>query len=136
MTTASVYRVFDDAGRLLYVGSSVNIDVRMGQHRAPSPWFPYMARWEAEPPMLLGAARRREQDVIDAEHPWFNGTRAHLSQVQRWRGPFMRRVWAGVDRDEARRITTEELGPCHDTDWRLGRYLSEVARERAGAVAP
>ena len=126
MRTASVYRVYDAEDRLLYVGCSVNIDTRMGQHRKDSAWFPYMAHWTAEAPIRFEDARQREREVIEAEHPWFNATPQHISQVQRWRGPFMRRVWAGMDRDEAARLTVAEIGPCHDTAWRLARYLEAI----------
>lgn len=43
----AVYRLFDEAGELLYVGSSNNPERRWKQHASDKPWWPEVARKEA-----------------------------------------------------------------------------------------
>ena len=44
----SLYRYYDDAGRLLYVGIANNPLDRQSQHRSASPWFKQAARQRLE----------------------------------------------------------------------------------------
>lgn len=69
-----VYRCFDDAGRLLYVGSTVNIVGRLIYHSTQSKWWP-AARVELEGPYSDEfSLRLAERSAIDAENPLHNST--------------------------------------------------------------
>jgi predicted GIY-YIG superfamily endonuclease len=125
--SAYVYRVLDEDGLLLYVGCSVDVDRRMGQHRKASPWFAYADQVAVEGPFPRAEALRRESDAIRSERPWFNGTPEQLAEVGRWRGTYLRAVYSGTGRDVARYAADEAHGPCPDTEWRHGRYLAHFA---------
>ena len=67
-----VYRAFDAADRLLYIGCTVNFEQRRRTHEQRSPWAHRVDRWDVErfdtqAPALLG-----EEAAIKAEHPEFN----------------------------------------------------------------
>jgi predicted GIY-YIG superfamily endonuclease len=67
-----VYWLYDDAGTLLYVGQTVDIDGRMKRHKSTSPWLPQVARVRT---VLYGSvveARRIEAEAIRSERPVHN----------------------------------------------------------------
>ncbi len=111
----AVYRHFDEADRLLYVGRSRNPIARMNGHRGHSEWFTKIAKMTIEKFDSLEAATQAEADAIKAEKP------AHNVQHAKPRNPrspaplprmpaydlseweLTRRVYAlldGFDRDE------------------------------------
>jgi predicted GIY-YIG superfamily endonuclease len=55
----ALYRLFDDAGRLLYVGTSIDPDRRFSQHRSSKWWWPRVAgvelAWFADTPTARAA---------------------------------------------------------------------------------
>jgi hypothetical protein len=69
----SVYRCFDASGRLLYLGHSSNVPVRTSQHALYSPWWPEVARVQAELFATVLEALAAEEDAIRDEHPLHNG---------------------------------------------------------------
>jgi hypothetical protein len=70
--TASLYRCFDADGRLLYVGISSSVPMRLKNHRYQSSWFPLVARVTVTPPRPWSAIRGDEREVIASELPLFN----------------------------------------------------------------
>lgn len=69
---ATVYRAYDDAGTLLYVGCAVNVEKRMAQHRRTAAWYADMARTETVEYPSRGLALAAEAEAIRAEHPAYN----------------------------------------------------------------
>jgi hypothetical protein len=67
-----VYRMYDEAGTLLYVGSSSNIGRRLSQHQSDTAWFPAVVRIDVEHHSELAAARAAEARTIVAEAPLMN----------------------------------------------------------------
>lgn len=73
-----LYRCYDDAGTLLYIGCTSNVKRRMSAHRAgkqaASRWLAVtMTRYEVEGPIRgRDAARRAEHAAIQTEQPLFN----------------------------------------------------------------
>lgn len=72
MSRCAVYRVYDIAGRLLYIGSSTDPDQRMVAHRSAQPWSAQIhdveVIWYPDEP----AARNVERQAIEAEAPRYN----------------------------------------------------------------
>lgn len=68
----AVYRHFDDAGLLLYVGLSVNVAARMSAHSAGSEWFDRVARVEIEKHPTREDALNAEAVAIVIEAPRHN----------------------------------------------------------------
>jgi predicted GIY-YIG superfamily endonuclease len=67
-----VYRTYDATGRLLYVGSSANLEQRMANHRNVSWWFRLTQQVVAEPYDDLSSARTAEATAIRTEWPVAN----------------------------------------------------------------
>lgn len=68
----ALYRLFDSAGVLLYVGISDNLKVRFADHAASKPWWPDVARRTIELHTVRSAAEAAEDAAIKAEHPVHN----------------------------------------------------------------
>lgn len=67
-----VYRCFDDSGRLIYVGSSVNVEQRMAHHRAMSWWHSQVVRVDCQEFCTIDLARAAETLAIRSESPRWN----------------------------------------------------------------
>lgn len=67
-----VYRTFDSAGRLLYVGCTSNIDMRMAEHKSCADWYADMARMAIAGPFNYETARQMEYDAIEVERSLHN----------------------------------------------------------------
>lgn len=74
-----LYRLYDDAETLLYVGISFDVQTRLGQHRGDKRWWPQVAE--------VHSVRYASQDeAMDAEVLAIaEGRPAHNDQVTRWR---------------------------------------------------
>ncbi len=70
----NLYRHFDEAGRLLYVGISTASLRRLSEHRTNSEWFWSIATIKVERFDTVAQARLAETTAIKAERPLFNGT--------------------------------------------------------------
>lgn len=70
--SAYVYRAFDRAGRLLYVGCASDVGVRLGSHAKSSPWWIYHDRVESEWFETRQEAEAAEARAIATEHPRWN----------------------------------------------------------------
>lgn len=68
----ALYRHFDAAGELLYVGISLNAVSRLAQHRIEANWFDEIARIDIEWHPTREAAESAERTAIQAEHPRHN----------------------------------------------------------------
>ncbi len=78
----AVYLLFDVADELIYVGMTVNLDMRFGTHAVTKPWWPEVARREIEWYETRPAAERREASLIAKHHPRHNtiGTPRHAME--------------------------------------------------------
>lgn len=67
-----VYRVFDAAGDLLYVGLTAKPETRMANHRCRAKWWGLAVRidWQTYPDRAT--AEQIEADAIFDERPRFN----------------------------------------------------------------
>lgn len=70
-----VYRVHDQWGKLLYVGSSINVFKRMQEHQAYAEWWPYASTGTVTRYENRRMARKVEALAIRDEKPMFNVTR-------------------------------------------------------------
>ncbi len=71
--TAHVYRLFDAAGELLYVGCTSDVTVRVGQHlRKGSGGGRMIDSWTSDEYATRGEALDAEGEAIRAERPPFN----------------------------------------------------------------
>lgn len=68
----ALYRHFDGAGELLYVGISLNAVSRLAQHRLEANWFDEIARIDIEWHPTREAAEAAERAAIKAEYPRHN----------------------------------------------------------------
>lgn len=70
--TCQLYRHFDAAGDLLYVGISLSAIGRLAQHRASADWFDQIAKVEIEQFETRDLALAAEAAAIDTERPRHN----------------------------------------------------------------
>jgi len=70
----SLYRHFDAAGALLYVGIAKEPDKRAEQHRYHSPWFRFVATTDVKWHPTRESAAEAERAAIETERPIFNST--------------------------------------------------------------
>jgi hypothetical protein len=67
-----LYRHFDSTGKLLYVGISLDVLRRLGQHRRSSVWFDDIARVEIEHFADWDSAKEARRKVVAEEKPIFH----------------------------------------------------------------
>ncbi len=67
-----VYRAYDDAGSLLYVGCTLDFERRRREHEQKRPWADRIARWEVVGYPTQEPALLAEEEAIKAESPEFN----------------------------------------------------------------
>lgn len=70
--TYHLYRHFDENGRLLYVGQSINALKRLVEHKQQSNWFLSIAKVEIKQFPTKKDAFEAEQQAILEENPVFN----------------------------------------------------------------
>lgn len=70
----ALYRLYDEAGVLLYIGISHQPDVRFEQHSKVKDWWPQVARREVQWFDDRPSAAAAEADAIRTEDPEHNGT--------------------------------------------------------------
>lgn len=75
-----LYRHFDGAGILLYVGISLSAINRLEAHRKTSPWFWNIARVEVQRFPTREQCEHAEKTAIDTERPLFNLRHAHATR--------------------------------------------------------
>ena len=92
-----VYRAFDDAAILLYVGCTVNFDQRMRYHRGRAPWYQFVAAVTTTPYPDKAQARAAEKVAIDTEAAYFNATQTDIDRTQSNLHAASRMLWdAGI----------------------------------------
>lgn len=69
-----VYRAYDAAERLLYVGISMNLDGRLAKHRSAA-WWPAVAEVTVQWFDGREAAKAAEREAISRENPLHNVAR-------------------------------------------------------------
>jgi len=83
MTTAAtptaLYRLFDAAEQLLYVGISTQPETRWTQHAADKPWWPLVQRRKTEWHPDREAAESAERIAVRTEEPLYNTAGAKRS---------------------------------------------------------
>ena len=72
MATTYVYRLFDEAGQLLYVGISKSAVTRVMQHHEDKPWASEIASYTAKRYTSRESARSAEIEAIKLEGPIYN----------------------------------------------------------------
>ena len=70
----ALYRLYDEAGTLLYVGISHQPEVRFEQHSKVKEWWPRVARREVEWLDDRPTAAKAEEVAVRSEDPEFNRT--------------------------------------------------------------
>lgn len=68
----ALYRLYDESGRLLYVGITRNPEARFAQHRADKPWWDMVARKDIEWYDKRVNALAAEEIAIKVKDPMFN----------------------------------------------------------------
>lgn len=71
-TPTVLYRLYDHADELLYIGATGNLKQRRYWHRTMTPWGAEIARIETETFPTRAAALDAEKRAIAAEHPRYN----------------------------------------------------------------
>jgi len=111
MSTIGIYRAYDGADRLLYVGSSVDIDARLRQHESAFPaWWAFQRRIDVQTFSTEEQAREAEARAIAAEHPRWNVTGRSPDHPDGFAGNAASMSWLATERDIARhlkRLTSE-----------------------------
>lgn len=67
-----LYRVYDEDGRLLYVGITNNPPARFRSHRATKQWWAMVAHIFTKTYDSRAALREAEREAIKTEHPTYN----------------------------------------------------------------
>lgn len=132
----ALYRLFDAAGRLLYIGIAVSPRTRWYAHREEKSWWPEVARETIEWFPSRVQAESAEKAAIKTEAPMYNVTHS----LNRKRGDA-----AAENKSKYARVRTVRIP---DPDWSdmralAGRDLTKVVCEfvawylrRPGAKAP
>lgn len=126
----AVYRLFDEAGALLYVGMSHWPAGRIDNHRKDKPWRHEIHRWAVTWYRSKDAALSIERTAIEAELPKYN--RAHTEEYDQQ----MRMLAAG--RGTARATTTRaaqsvDVEKPEGADWPT--FIRNLEREHEAARA-
>lgn len=111
---AVVYRFFNSAGDLLYIGTTEDFARRSAQHRALREWWPEVASHTIEEHSTRQAAEQAERAAIFAENPRYNVADhpQHRPRIARRRlhdGPILAMheiaEYIGVSRQRASELT-------------------------------
>lgn len=84
-----VYTLLGPRGRIIYIGCSMNLTLRLKEHRRNALWGHLWTRVKARGPYNYQTARRLEREAIEAAQPPFNieWTKGHRRGVA---GPRLR----------------------------------------------
>jgi predicted GIY-YIG superfamily endonuclease len=68
-----IYRAYAADGDLLYIGRTIDPNMRLAKHYQSSPWVAEVMEWEFQPiPRNWYAMCAAERAAIEAEHPRYN----------------------------------------------------------------
>ena len=87
-----VYRAFDEADRLLYIGCSLDVRKRLMAHRRESDWFRYCKTVRLAGPFRRSEAMRLEREAIETEGSFFNSPMSNMRLYQMGSPDFV--TWA------------------------------------------
>ncbi len=104
MTYYYLYRLYDESGLLLYVGSTANFFARMGDHEREQVWWNRVAEITVVQCSTVGYVKALEELTIVEEKPKYN------VRISRWSPSLLK---AKVERRRA----GEKVLP----DWKLPR---------------
>lgn len=76
-----VYRAYDAAGQLLYVGCTLRPSLRYQEHKGQSRWFCMASSFKMQGPYNYETARRLEREAIHSEHPIHNSNEPRRFRV-------------------------------------------------------
>lgn len=110
-----VYRAFDGADRLLYVGSTNDVEARMKSHNNSSAWAVFMARYTVEEFHSKNEADAAEARAIAEEHPRWNITGRSADHPEGFATSRQHADWLRPEREVAQQVK---------------RLRAEVARTR------
>lgn len=79
----SVYRYYDEADRLIYVGITVRGIRRQTEHNGHANWWQFVARQDVEHLASRGEARHLEEQLIRQHRPPFNTQHNDLHELIR-----------------------------------------------------
>lgn len=71
----ALYRLYDEAGELLYVGITNDPETRRTYHARQKAWWPDVCRWTVEWRATRDEAEAAEAEVIGRENPRWNTIR-------------------------------------------------------------
>jgi predicted GIY-YIG superfamily endonuclease len=101
-----VYRLYDESGRLLYIGSTGNARRRQYEHSCESWWWPQVARIRVQMFGTREAAQAAERAAVSVEAPAFNvwwtgGNHEEMRSRMTKRDRVMHRAWQNRPHDAA-----------------------------------
>lgn len=112
----ALYRLFDDADVLLYVGIAEDPRERWNQHASDKPWWPEVTRRDVEWVPNRADAERAEREAIISEKPRYNSQHA-----------------IGELSSEEAASLFAEYRAAYETERRLRRPMKEAARRELEA---
>jgi len=129
-----VYRAYDGADRLLYVGCTNDIDARMKSHHTSSPWAVYMARFATEVFETRADAESAEARAIAEEHPRWNLVGRSADHPDGFVSTTQRADWLRPEREVANKVR-KLRSEVAVTRKKLRRLLTDLRMEEAVATA-
>lgn len=100
-----VYRVFDAQGRLLYVGITYSVFLRLGKHNDNAPWAHYATTITLERFKTREEAEAAEAEAILTEDPVWNQHGRPVRRFMQWMHAYPNRNPDDVDVDALMRRT-------------------------------
>lgn len=117
-----LYRMYDQAGALLYVGITVHLGGRFDHHRRTKPWWTDVVRIEMQHFPNRAAVEEAERLAVAAEGPRYN---VHLTDV-----PF---TAAGAGSPSVRR-TKQRTFTVNDDLWNDCKLIADARRDRLSSI--
>ena len=132
MTTHFLYRFFDDAESLLYVGITGSLEYRIGTHRSKKPWWDLVATLTVERFPSRREAEVAERIAIRDEAPVFNIARPDPQLLARddvrllvancsvCGHPLVDELWDGSEEQEEHERCNEAVVNAYEAGIRAG----------------
>jgi predicted GIY-YIG superfamily endonuclease len=129
----AVYRVFDIADTLLYIGIAKNFGRRWEHHASVQPWWPEVARQTVEWHPDRDTAEAIEKDAIKAEGPRYN--KIHAVKPPRPPKPERPKIVVMLTTPSRYRSTSQVAALADTTRYTVEREIARgnLAAEKVGA---